>query len=78
MAETASSRDHYSGLTIDEVLVLKFASNEVILDIVTSASVAGAGDRRDLLGFTKMEGSSYRCLFEVLGKRWKRHGKSFA
>jgi hypothetical protein len=77
IAETASARNRFSGSTIDEVSAIKFASNELILDIVTSASVTDARDRRDLLGFTKMEGSSYRCLFEVLEKRRKRHGKSW-
>ena len=76
LARTASFRDLYSGLSIDEISAVKFASNELILDIVASASVVDAGDRRDLLGFTKMEGSSYRCLFEILEKRRKRHGKS--
>lgn len=49
----------------DEVMALKFASNELLFDIVDSGAVTSVADQRDLLGFTKMEGSSYRCLFEI-------------
>lgn len=49
-------------------LAIKFASNQILLDLVASGSARDRGVRRDLMAFTRMEGSSYRCLFEIYGK----------
>jgi hypothetical protein len=52
----------------DAVLLLKFAINELLVDIVCKGAVMHPMDQRDLLGLSKMEGSSYRCLLEVLSR----------
>jgi len=49
-------------------LALKFTSNRILLDLVISGAVKGLMDQRDLMAFTRMEGSSYRCLFEIYSK----------
>ncbi|MGB0942639.1 MAG: hypothetical protein ACPGUE_09570 [Marinomonas sp.] len=55
--------------SVDQVLALKFASNELLANLVASNKVKSFADQRDLLGFTKMEGSSYRCFFEIYAKQ---------
>ena len=55
--------------SVDRVLALKFASNELLLDLVNRGSVKSIEWQRDLLAFTKMEGSSYRCFFEIYSKK---------
>ena len=47
------------------MLALKLASNELLLHLVASGAVERYADQRDLLAFTKMEGSSYRCYHEL-------------
>jgi hypothetical protein len=54
--------------SIDEVLALKFALNETLLEIACVDQTLSAPDQRDLLALTKMEGSSYRCLLEIYGR----------
>jgi hypothetical protein len=54
--------------SIDEVLALKFAVNETLLSLVRSDPAVGPSDQRDLLAFSKMEGSSYHCLAEIYGR----------
>jgi hypothetical protein len=49
-------------------LAIKFASNRILLDLVASGSATDRSVRRDLMAFTRMEGSSYRCLFEIYGR----------
>jgi len=49
-------------------LAIKFTSNRILLDLVISGAVKGIMDQRDLMAFTRMEGSSYRCLFEIYSK----------
>jgi hypothetical protein len=63
-----TDREYYTGTSVDEVLAAKFASNEILLELVTSNSIPNEKDQRDLLGFSKMEGSSYRCYFEIMSK----------
>lgn len=67
-ADWCVSQTNFSIHSVDRVLSLKFASNEILLDLVAKGAVKDIADQRDLLGFTKMEGSSYRCLFEVYSK----------
>ena len=55
--------------SVDQVLALKFASNELLAHVVASNKVKRFEDQRDLLGFTKMEGSSYRCFLEIYAKQ---------
>jgi hypothetical protein len=47
---------------------IKFVSNRLLLDLVASEAVKEPMIQRDLMAFTRMEGSSYRCLFEVYSK----------
>jgi len=56
----------------DEVMALKFASNTLLLDLVETGAVHQMLDQRDLLAFTKMEGSSYRCFLEVYARSGNR------
>ena len=53
---------------IDEVLALKFAMNEAVLAIVKADPSMAISDQRDLLGFSKLEGSSYHCLEEIYSR----------
>lgn len=69
IARRLTTKDTMSRDSVDEVLAIKFASNEVLLDLVVSGAIPKLDDQRDLLGFTKMEGSSYRCFFEIESKR---------
>ncbi len=55
----------YANEDVHKVLALKFASNELLLHLVASGAVERYADQRDLLAFTKMEGSSYRCYHEL-------------
>ena len=59
---------HFSIHSVNRVLATKFASNELLLDLVTQGKVSDIAIQRDLLSFTKMEGSSYRCFFEIYSK----------
>lgn len=68
MANWCTARDTFSIHSVDQVLALKFTSNELLLSLVHKGALKHISDQRDLLGFTKMEGSSYRCLFEVYSK----------
>jgi hypothetical protein len=72
VAEAQMSLDFISPVTLDRVHAMKFAFNELLLDIVLSGAVRDLQDRRDLLGLTKMEGSSYRCFLEIIAKRMAR------
>lgn len=56
---------YFDRFSEDQAMALKWMANEVWLDLVQRGCVAGRGDQRDLLGFTKMEGSSYRCFCEI-------------
>lgn len=56
----------------DEVMALKFASNALLFDLVESNAVQATLDQRDLLSFTKMEGSSYRCFLEIYSRAGNR------
>jgi hypothetical protein len=49
-------------------LSIKFAANRLLLDLVISGAVKQPMLQRDLMAFTRMEGSSYRCLFEIYSK----------
>jgi hypothetical protein len=49
----------------DQAMALKWMANELWLSLVVNGGVASLADQRDLLGFTKMEGSSYRCFREI-------------
>lgn len=60
----------YGSAVVTQVMALKFASNELLNRLVADGFVHAATDQRDLLAFTKMEGSSYRCLREIYGKAY--------
>ena len=67
-ANWCTAQDKFSIHSVDRVLALKFTSNELLQSLVVKGAVNDINDQRDLLGFTKMEGSSYRCLFEIYSK----------
>lgn len=67
-ANWCTAQDKFSIHSVDRVLALKFTSNELLQSLVVKGAVNDIHDQRDLLGFTKMEGSSYRCLFEIYSK----------
>lgn len=69
VANSCLAQNEFSIHSVDQVLALKFASNELLLDTVSKGKVASFEDQRDLLGFTKMEGSSYRCFLEIYSKQ---------
>ncbi|WP_394843519.1 hypothetical protein LZC95_41535 [Pendulispora brunnea] len=60
-ARVQSRAGRYDVDNVHRVLAIKFASNEFLNDLVRKGAVARFGDQRDLLAFTKMEGSSYHC-----------------
>ncbi|PHM70605.1 hypothetical protein Xkoz_03045 [Xenorhabdus kozodoii] len=65
VAKMLASQRCFNRYSEDEVMALKFSSNALLYDLVEQRSVTLLSDQRDLLGFTKMEGSSYRCLMEI-------------
>lgn len=69
LSTTLSKRNYYTRDSVGQVLSLKFACNEILIDIVANAGVPDWQDQRDLMGLSKMEGSSYRCYFEMHSKR---------
>ena len=60
-----ANQQSFNRYSEDEVMALKFTSNALLFDLVEQQCVPSLSDQRDLLGFTKMEGSSYRCLMEI-------------
>ncbi len=68
-ADKCLSQTTFSMHSVDQVLALKFTSNELLLNLVAQGKLPQVSDQRDLLGFGKMEGSSYRCFFEVYSKQ---------
>lgn len=60
-----AAQQHFTRYSEDDVMALKFGSNALLFDLVEKRRVPQLMDQRDLLGFTKMEGSSYRCLLEI-------------
>jgi hypothetical protein len=68
-ADKCLSQTTFSMHSVDQVLALKFAANELMLDLVAKGCLPTLTDQRDLLGFSKMEGSSYRCFFEIYSKQ---------
>jgi hypothetical protein len=61
-------RESWNNQLADEVLALKFVCNELLLDLVINNFVKNLDDQRDLLALSKMEGSSYRCMYELYTK----------
>lgn len=68
VADWCCEQTDFSIHSVDRVLALKFTSNQFLQHLVIKERVETIADQRDLLGFTKMEGSSYRCLFEIYSK----------
>ncbi len=62
-AQTRTERYDFEG--VQRVLAIKFTSNEFLIDLVRKGAVANFGDQRDLLAFSKMEGSSYHCYHNL-------------
>jgi len=71
ISTSLSRNSHNTKSSVDQVLALKFACNESLIHIVANAGVRDWHDQRDLMGLSKMEGSSYRCYFEIHSKRGK-------
>ncbi|MBF3844135.1 hypothetical protein ISG21_01345 [Burkholderia pseudomallei] len=55
----------YGADVVQRVLALKFAANELLGDLVRGGAVRRFDDQRDLLALSKMEGSAYRCYYEI-------------
>ncbi|MGP8431861.1 hypothetical protein ACT2FY_00755 [Paraburkholderia fungorum] len=64
-AANQARQDGFDRFTEDQAMALKWIANEVWVDLVVTGAVPAPRDQRDLLGFSKMEGSSYRCFFEI-------------
>lgn len=64
-ARNQSALGHFDRFSEDQAMALKWIANETWLHLVIRGLVPGQGDARDLIGFSKMEGSSYRCFFEI-------------
>ena len=63
-ARSQTDDAHYSFGKV-RVLAIKLLSNEFLTALVRNGRVATFDDQRDLLAFSKMEGSSYRCYHEL-------------
>jgi len=61
IARRQSRSERYDADNSQRVLALKFASNELLVDLVRRGAIKRFDDQRDLLAFSKMEGSSYHC-----------------
>ncbi len=73
-ARNQSALGVFDRFSEDQAMALKWMANEVWLELVLQGTVAQRGDQRDLLAFTKMEGSSYRCFIEIYERnRRQRH-----
>ncbi|MCP1118512.1 hypothetical protein [Robbsia andropogonis] len=70
-----TQQELYSFRKVQRVLAIKMLSNEFLTNLVQSGAVAMFDDQRDLLAFSKMEGSSYRCFHE-LRKSLRSHSGS--
>ncbi|VWC02560.1 hypothetical protein BLA23254_04883 [Burkholderia lata] len=64
-ARSQTDDAHYSFGKVQRVLAIKLLSNEFLTALVRDGRVATFDDQRDLLAFSKMEGSSYRCYHEL-------------
>ncbi|WP_321818280.1 MULTISPECIES: hypothetical protein [unclassified Paraburkholderia] len=65
---------HFDRFSEDQAMALKWIANETWVELLMRGSVTRATDQRDLLAFTKMEGSSYRCFLEIYERnRRARH-----
>jgi hypothetical protein len=64
-AYSQTQLEHYDFRKVQRVLAIKLLSNEFLTSLVKSGAVARFEDQRDLLAFSKMEGSSYRCYHEL-------------
>lgn len=71
---TQTSLSVFDRYSEDQAMAMKWVANEIWLELVRSGAVNNRSDQRDLLGFTKMEGSSYRCFLEIYerNKRLRR------
>ena len=69
MATALADQPSYSIDTVTQVMALKFASNSLLADCVWSGEPATPAIARDLMAFTKMEGSSYRCFKEIYSRK---------
>jgi hypothetical protein len=65
ISESAKSLTHiqrYDIEKVNNVMALKFLSNEFLVSLVRKKAVRDFRIQRDLLAFSKMEGSSYHCF----------------
>jgi hypothetical protein len=64
-ARNQATIGHFDRFSEDQAMALKWIANETWIDLVANGAVGAQDDQRDLLGFSKMEGSSYRCFLEI-------------
>lgn len=65
------ARQHMLRPDVEIAMALKFLCNELLLSLVQDGLFSLNSDARDMLAFSKMEGSSYRCLYEIYLRRRK-------
>lgn len=66
LALDARARTEFGVRDIDRSLALKLVANEVLLKVAGEVALRSPVQARDLLGLSKMEGSSYRCFLELM------------
>ncbi len=64
-AANQSALGYFDRFSEDQAMALKWIANEAFQHLVSEGLTPEPGDQRDLLGFSKMEGSSYRCFYEI-------------
>ncbi len=64
-ARNQSAKPYFDKHSEDQAMALKWVANETWLHLVVNGLVPGQDDARDLISLSKMEGSSYRCFFEI-------------
>lgn len=64
-ARNQSAKAYFDKHSEDQAMALKWVANETWLHLVVNGLVDGQDDARDLISLSKMEGSSYRCFFEI-------------
>lgn len=76
-AANQAALGYFDRFSEDQAMALKWIANETFQHLVAAGLAPGLMDQRDLLGFSKMEGSSYRCFFEIYTRNKRlRHDRA--
>jgi hypothetical protein len=68
LAMRVSRESTFSIGRVRRALALKLLCNQLLVNLVSDDCFLESSDERDALGFSKMEGSSYRCFYELTSK----------